>query len=61
MHGRDGAAQRGAAICDLPSGARCYANIRNPDILERAEREELVGRSVVIAKGPVIGEIVSVG
>jgi len=61
MYRRDGTASHGAAICDLPSGARSYANIRDPQLLDLAEREELVGRAVTIAEGPVIGEIVSVG
>lgn len=58
MHGRDGAPSHGAAICDLPSGARAYARIGNCSLLDRAEREELVGRSVMIAGGPDVGEIV---
>ena len=60
MHGRDGHILHGAAICDLPTGARSYARIRDMAILEQAEREELVGRRVTIAAGPDVGEIVAV-
>jgi acetyl-CoA C-acetyltransferase len=52
VHGRDGGAEWGVAICDLSDGARCYA--RFEDGLEVAEQVELVGRSVnVTADGEV--------
>jgi acetyl-CoA C-acetyltransferase len=43
LHGRDGSAQWGAVVCDLPDGSRCYSRLEHPDDLERAEREEIVG------------------
>ncbi|AEG50858.1 acetyl-coenzyme A synthetase [Sphingobium chlorophenolicum L-1] len=44
IHHRLGAATHGAAICDLPNGARSYALMTDPDILSEAEATELVGR-----------------
>jgi acetyl-CoA C-acetyltransferase len=46
VHGRDGSAEWGVAICDLPDGTRCYA--RMEDDLDAAEREEWIGRTVAI-------------
>ena len=46
VHGRDGAAEWGVAICDLPGGRRCYA--RMEDDLDEAERTELIGRNATI-------------
>lgn len=60
MHGRDGDVSHGAAICDLPTGARAYARIRDAAILAEAERSELVGRGVIIGAGSDVGEIVEV-
>jgi acetyl-CoA C-acetyltransferase len=45
-HGRDGGAESAMFVCDLPDGSRCYARAEDPDLLARAEREELVGRTV---------------
>jgi acetyl-CoA C-acetyltransferase len=47
IHGRDGVAESGVAICDLPDGARCYARFEN-DLLE-AEKQEFGGRKVNIS------------
>lgn len=58
-HDRDGVASSGAFICDLPSNARCYAIMRDADLLAEAERTELVGRRVMIAAGDKVGEIIS--
>ena len=60
MHNREGEISHGAAICDLPGGARAYVRIRDRALLEQAEREELVGRKVQIGPGPVVGEIVGI-
>ena len=49
-HGRDGAAEWGVVVCDLPgAGARTYARIEAPDLLAEAETTEWVGRTVRIA------------
>jgi acetyl-CoA C-acetyltransferase len=45
-HGRDGAAEWGLAVCDLPDGGRAYAKLLDGDLLAATEREEWVGRSV---------------
>lgn len=44
-HNREGAL-RGVAICDLPSGGRCYAVALGEDTMASMQREEWVGRSV---------------
>ncbi len=58
VHGRDGAPEWAALVCDLeaPSAAdphraaaRCYARLTDPASLEAAESEELIGRTVKIA------------
>ena len=52
-HGRDGAPTDGLLIADVPGtdGARCYAVVRDPDLLVAMEAEEWVGRSVTLADG----------
>jgi acetyl-CoA C-acetyltransferase len=50
-HGRDGSADWGLAVCDLPDGARCYARMQDPDLLAEAERNELVGGRVELVPG----------
>lgn len=57
-HGRDGEPSSGAFICDLPSNARCYAIMRDPELLAEAERSELVGRKVMIVAGEQVCTIV---
>lgn len=57
-HDRAGEPSKGAFICDLPSGARSYAVMLDSDLLQEAERSELVGRRVMIRQGERIGEIV---
>jgi acetyl-CoA C-acetyltransferase len=42
VHGREGR-EWGVAVCDVPGGGRCYAKLTAPDLLARAEEEELVG------------------
>jgi acetyl-CoA C-acetyltransferase len=45
-HGRDGGAQSGLFICDLPDGSRVYARSEDAELLARAEVEELVGATL---------------
>ncbi len=58
MYDRNGSRSHGAAICDLPTGARSYVRILDPSLLEEAERSELVGRAVEIGAGAGVGEII---
>jgi acetyl-CoA C-acetyltransferase len=46
VHGKGGGAEWAVAVCDVPSGERCYARITDPDLLMEAERTELVGRTL---------------
>ncbi len=49
LHGRDGTPERAVLVCDLPEGGRSYALLDGgSDALARAEREELVGRQVIL-------------
>jgi acetyl-CoA C-acetyltransferase len=49
LHGRDGAPERALLVCDLPGGARCYANLDGgAGALEEAEQDELIGRPVTL-------------
>lgn len=57
MHDRAGEVSHGAAICDLPNGARAYARIVDKDLLVEAERAELVGKRFRMLKGNRIGEL----
>lgn len=50
-HGRDGAAEWGLVVADLPDGGRCYAKVLDADLLAAMEAEEWVGRPVVLADG----------
>ncbi|MER5621151.1 acetyl-CoA synthetase [Streptosporangium sp. NPDC002544] len=53
-HGRDGAAERGILIADLPGGGRAHAHVHRPDLIAEAESRELVGAEVRLApEGPV--------
>ena len=47
VHGRDGGAEWGVAICDVGGDARCYARMETA--LDEAEAGELVGTPVTIA------------
>jgi acetyl-CoA C-acetyltransferase len=47
-HGRDGGPQSGLFVLDLPDGSRTYARSEDPDLLARAEKEELVGTSLSV-------------
>jgi acetyl-CoA C-acetyltransferase len=50
-HGRDGEAEWGLAVCDMPAGGRAYAKMLERDLLVDAEREELVGTAVELVAG----------
>jgi acetyl-CoA C-acetyltransferase len=55
IHGRDGAPEWALLVCDLPAGARTYAQLRDPESIARAEEEELVGEKVRLAPKEVDG------
>lgn len=57
MYDRNGDRTHGAAICDLPDGRRAYARITDPALLEQAEREEMVGRRLMMIAGNGAGEL----
>lgn len=59
-HDRSGEPTHGAAICDHPGGTRSYVRFCDPELLVRAERDELVGREVEIVRGDRVGEIVKI-
>ena len=44
QHDRDGKPATGIIVASLPDGRRCLANLADPAILERIEREEFVGQ-----------------
>jgi len=48
-HARDGGADWGIAVCDLPDGRRAYARIEDPALLDAVERTEWVGSAVTLA------------
>jgi acetyl-CoA C-acetyltransferase len=50
-HGRDGEAQWGLAVCDLPEGGRAYAKMLDGALLAEAEDAELVGSAVELVAG----------
>jgi acetyl-CoA C-acetyltransferase len=50
VHDREGPSY-GVVVCDLPGGARCYANVLDPDIMASMQSEEWVGRSVELVPG----------
>jgi acetyl-CoA C-acetyltransferase len=49
-HGRDGAAESGLVICDLPDGRRCYGRVTEPALLAALETDEWVGRTVSLVE-----------
>ncbi len=53
VHGRDGEAEWGVAVCDLAGGGRTYAKLLDGDLLSSAEEEELVGRTLTLTPTPV--------
>jgi acetyl-CoA C-acetyltransferase len=54
-HGRDGAAEWGIAVCDLPDGRRTYGRIEDPALLAAVEDGEWVGRAVSLVAGSTPG------
>jgi len=57
IHDRDGAPARALLVCDLPGGARTYATVADLDLCTRAEHEELVGATVLLAADAVDGPL----
>jgi acetyl-CoA C-acetyltransferase len=51
VHGRDGSAEWGLLVCDLPEGDRCYAKVTDADLLAALERDEWVGEQVELVSG----------
>jgi acetyl-CoA C-acetyltransferase len=51
VHDRSGEPSWGLAVCDLPTGGRCYARATDHGLLCRWEVEEWVGRVVQLAAG----------
>lgn len=51
VHGRDGAAQSGLAVCGLPDGSRAYARVEDPTLLAEMEATEWVGTRVELVTG----------
>ena len=53
LHDRDGDGAAGSAllVCDIDTGARCYARVTDADLLGELEAEEWVGRTVEILAG----------
>jgi acetyl-CoA C-acetyltransferase len=55
VHGRDGAAEWALLVCDLPDGARTYAQVRGADACAPAEAGEVVGTRVRLRPREVDG------
>jgi len=55
VHGRDGTPEWALLVCDVPGGARTYAQVREPDLCAEAETAELVGRTVQLTPHTVDG------
>ncbi len=51
VHGRDGGAESGLAVCDLPDGSRTYARVEDAEVLALMEATEWVGTEVVLCSG----------
>jgi acetyl-CoA C-acetyltransferase len=61
-HGRDGAAEWGLAVCDVPDGTRAYAKVLDAELLDEIERDEWVGADVALSDaGNGVNEICGVG
>ncbi|HLG01912.1 MAG TPA: acetyl-CoA acetyltransferase [Acidimicrobiia bacterium] len=50
-HARDGSAEWGLVVADLPSGERAYARVFEPDLLAEMESAECVGAEVELVPG----------
>jgi acetyl-CoA C-acetyltransferase len=57
VHGRDGAPTHALLVCDLGDGSRAYARSSDPELCERAETEEFVGRHVRLESVEVDGAL----
>jgi acetyl-CoA C-acetyltransferase len=55
VHGRDGAPEWALLVCELPGGARTYAQVRGADACAAAEAEEVVGARVQLRPREVDG------
>ena len=51
VHGRDGSAESGLAVVDLPDGTRAYARVEDADVLAEMEATEWVGSEVELRTG----------
>ncbi len=56
-HGRDGAAEWGLAIADLPEGDRCYVRIDDPGLLAEMEATEWVGADVDLVSADGVNSV----
>ena len=52
VHGRDGAADHGVAVCELPGGDRCYARTSEPDTLAALGADAWVGANAELRSRP---------
>ena len=50
-HGRDGGAEWGVAVCDLPDGTRAYGRLEGAELLAHVEANEWVGATVDLVAG----------
>jgi acetyl-CoA C-acetyltransferase len=55
VHGREGSPEWALLVCDVPGGARTYAQVREADLCAEAEATELVGRTVSLTPRTVEG------
>ena len=46
LHGRDGSAETGLAVVDLPDGTRAYARVDDAVLLAEMEATEWIGTAV---------------
>lgn len=49
----------GLAICDLPNKHRCYAHVNDAELLDSMEKEEWVGRAVVLKSRDNVNTVIS--
>jgi acetyl-CoA C-acetyltransferase len=60
VHGRDGSAEWGLVVVDVPGG-RAYGRVEDPALLAALESEECVGRAVELTPGPAGTNLVAAG
>jgi acetyl-CoA C-acetyltransferase len=58
VHGGEGSAEWGVAVCDVPGGGRCYAKMLDEELLKSAEEDERVGRAVTLATSDNVNTVV---